>query len=220
MITTSLRAAATRARNPRHLPRFTIGNGPSSGAMVVMVVLGNCALAGCSDSGSAAKHGEGVGEAFATQALSVCASAQKSKDGWSAARSRTPTPAPETSDLPEVAVWLEEEVAPTFDAWRDELTALGTPPTGREAWAEVLTAVTRIADLNTSQVDAAKTRTRSPLQRPPMRLVTCSRNSNERLGRQGWRSVRCTRTSRLAALLPGYMHPRGPRNCRDALTSA
>ena len=122
-----------------------------------MEVLGICALAGCRDSGSAAKHGEGVGEAFATQALSVCASAQKSKDGWNAfpVTDFNPT-APETSALPEVAVWLEEEVAPTFDAWRDELTALGTPPTGREAWAEVLTAVTRIADLNTSQVDAAK----------------------------------------------------------------
>ena len=102
-------------------------------------------------------QGDGVGDAFATEALSVCALAQTSKDGWNAfpVTDFDPT-APEASDLPDVAVWLEEEVAPTFDAWRDELTALGTPPTGREAWAEVLTAVTRIADLNTAQVDAAK----------------------------------------------------------------
>jgi hypothetical protein len=102
-------------------------------------------------------QGDGVGDAFATEALSVCASAQMSKDGWNAfpVTDFDPT-APEASDLPDVAVWLEEEVAPTFDAWRDELTALGTPPTGREAWADVLTAVSRIADLNASQADAAK----------------------------------------------------------------
>ena len=156
MMSTSLRAAATRAKNPRHLPRCTIGRGPGSGVMVV-VVLGISVLAGCGDGESAAKQGEGVGEAFATQALSVCASAQKSKDGWNAFPATGFNPSePDTSDFPEVAAWLEEEVTPTFNAWLEGLTALGTPPSGREAWAEVLTAVTRIADLNMSQVDAAK----------------------------------------------------------------
>jgi hypothetical protein len=55
-----------------------------------------------------------------------------------------------------VAVWLDNEVAPTFNAWRDDLTGLGTPPTGRKVWTQVLTAATRIAQLNASQVDAAK----------------------------------------------------------------
>jgi hypothetical protein len=112
-------------------------------------------LAGCSDSKPAAT--QGVGGVFATKALSVCESAQKSKDGWSAFPVSNFDPSePHAQDLPEVAVWLEQEVAPTFDAWRDGLTALGTPPTGREAWAKVLTAVTHIANLNASQVDAAK----------------------------------------------------------------
>jgi hypothetical protein len=65
---------------------------------------------------------------------------------------------PTAQDLPQVAVWLESEVAPTFNAWRNGLAALGTPPTGHKAWAEVLAAVTRIAHLNGSQVDAAKRR--------------------------------------------------------------
>ena len=58
--------------------------GPCS-RVLIFVVLGISTLAGCS-SGSEplATQGEGVGDAFAAKALSVCASAQKSKDGWSA----------------------------------------------------------------------------------------------------------------------------------------
>jgi hypothetical protein len=113
-------------------------------------------VAGCGDSEPAANHG--VGDAFATKALAVCASAQESKDAWSAFPVPNFDPSqPDAQDLPEVAVWLEQQVAPTFDAWRDGLTALGTPSTGREAWTDVLSAVSRIADLNAAQLDAAKT---------------------------------------------------------------
>jgi len=155
MITTSVRAAATRSEKQRPLSRCTIAMGPAAGAMVVML-LGTSALVGCSDSGPA-RHGERVGDAFATQALRVCASAQRSKDRWSAFPITDFDPSePKSSDFPEVAAWLEGEVAPTFHDWLGGLTALGTPPTGRQAWAEVLAAVTRIADLNMSQVAAAK----------------------------------------------------------------
>jgi hypothetical protein len=125
-------------------------------AALLVVVVAMSTLAGCGKSEPSAR-GEGVGDGFARRALAVCASAQKSKDGWSPfpVSGFNPTK-PQRSDLSEVGVWLEEEVAPTFDAWRDGLTALGTPPTGREAWADVVSAVRRIADLNQAQVNAAK----------------------------------------------------------------
>ncbi len=63
---------------------------------------------------------------------------------------------PDPSSFPEVGAWLENEVGPTFDTWRDDLAALGSPPTGREAWTDVLTAVGTIAQLNADQVAAAK----------------------------------------------------------------
>ena len=54
-----------------------------------------------------------------------------------------------------VAAWLQDEVAPTFEAWRDGLVALGDPPTGRDAWADMLDAVKGIADGNEDQITAA-----------------------------------------------------------------
>jgi hypothetical protein len=125
--------------------------------VLVAVVLGISVLAGCgSNREPSATQGQGVGNAFAAKALAVCASAQASKDGWGAFPVSNFDPSqPTAQDLPQVAVWLENEVAPTFNAWRDGLAALGTPPSGHKAWAEVLAAVTRIADLNTSQVAAA-----------------------------------------------------------------
>lgn len=121
------------------------------------MALGVITLAGCGGGKSSSTQGQGVGDAFATKALEVCASAQKSKDSWSTFPVSNFDPSnPTAQDLPEVAGWLEHEVAPTFNAWRDDLTGLGTPPTGRKAWTQVLASVTRIADLNASQVDAAK----------------------------------------------------------------
>jgi len=51
---------------------------------------------------------------------------------------------------------LEDDVAPTFEAWLDGLTALGTPPTGQGSWNDVLSAVHTIVELNADQVTAAK----------------------------------------------------------------
>lgn len=100
----------------------------------------------------------GVGDAFAAQALEVCQTAIGSKDAWRAFPVQNFDPNhPDASAFPEVATWLEDEVGPTFDAWRDDLTALGTPPTGTAAWTEVLDAVDTIARLNADQVTAART---------------------------------------------------------------
>ena len=51
---------------------------------------------------------------------------------------------------------LENEVAPTFEAWLDGLTTLGTPPSGQESWSDVLSAIRTIFELNADQVAAAK----------------------------------------------------------------
>ncbi len=126
-------------------------------AVLVLTLVAWIAVTGCSSPDNLTKEGEGLGHTFAAQALSVCASAQESKDAWSA----FPAPGfdprqPDATDFPEVGAWLEDEVSPTFDAWLDDLTALGTPPTGHEAWTDVLTAVGKIAHLNAVQVEAAK----------------------------------------------------------------
>jgi hypothetical protein len=113
-------------------------------------------VTGCG-SGHEASPVDAVGDTFAAKALSACAAAQESKDGWSAfpVSGFDPT-RPEVAQLPKAGAWLADEVAPTFDAWLDDLTALGEPPTGRSSWTEVLTLVGRIAQLNRAQVAAAK----------------------------------------------------------------
>ena len=54
-----------------------------------------------------------------------------------------------------MAAWLEGEVAPTFEAWLEGLTSLGTPPSGQGSWTDVLTAVGTIVELNADQAMAA-----------------------------------------------------------------
>lgn len=112
------------------------------------------ALAACS---SQAATISGVGESFATRAVSVCQTALESKQAWSAFPVADFDPnEPDPAAFPEVAPWLEGEVAPTFEAWLDGLTALGTPPSGQQAWSDVLSAVDTIVHLNADQVRAAK----------------------------------------------------------------
>ncbi len=87
----------------------------------------------------------------------MCEEALASKQKWSAfpAANFDPTQ-PDSSAFPEVGAWLENEVAPTFEAWLEDLKALGAPPTGRLSWSEVLVAVGTIVELNDDQIAAAK----------------------------------------------------------------
>jgi hypothetical protein len=98
-----------------------------------------------------------VGQAFAAHATAVCQRALEAKQAWSA----FPVPDfdpihPDPSAFPKVGVWLQDQVAPTFDAWLDGLGAIGQPPTGRQAWSDLLTAVDQIVQHNSDQVAAAK----------------------------------------------------------------
>jgi hypothetical protein len=116
-----------------------------------------CAVAGCGGSSAATSKAASVGPAFAARALSVCATAQRSKRAWSKLSAPGFNPKqPNVQQLPQVAAWLQEQVAPTFDAWLHELTALGEPPTGQAAWTQVLALVAKIDDLNKTQVDAGQ----------------------------------------------------------------
>jgi hypothetical protein len=86
----------------------------------------------------------------------VCQDALDSKQAWSAFPAANFDPSqPDPSAFPEVAAWLEDEVAPTFEAWLDGLRRLGTPPSGQDSWSEVLSAVGTIVQLNADQVTAA-----------------------------------------------------------------
>jgi hypothetical protein len=135
-------------------------------ACAVVILSVAFALAGCSRSESddqAPATGEGsngasvgVGETFATQAVEVCDQALEDKQGWASFPVADFDPsAPDGSDFPEVAAWLEDEVAPTFQSWLDGLEGLGEPPSGQDAWGDVLASVEQIGQLNTDQIMAA-----------------------------------------------------------------
>lgn len=98
-----------------------------------------------------------VGQAFADQAKAACAAALQAKQAWKPlpVAGFDPTQ-PDPAAFRAVAEWLDTEVAPTFDAWLAGLTQLGTPSSGQEPWAEVLSAIQTIIDLNAKQVTAAK----------------------------------------------------------------
>lgn len=98
-----------------------------------------------------------VGEAFAARATAVCDRALESKRAWSKFPVAGFDPAhPNKSAFPEVAIWLEEQVAPTFEAWLEGLRGLGEPPTGGDAWSDVLAAVAKIVRGNADEITAAK----------------------------------------------------------------
>lgn len=98
-----------------------------------------------------------VGQAFATRATAVCETALKAKQAWSAFPVENFDPAhPDPSAFPKVAVWLEDQVAPTFEAWLNGLEGLGDPPTSCKAWSGVLAAVAKIVQGNADEIAAAR----------------------------------------------------------------
>ena len=122
-------------------------------ATVLAMLAVTLALAACSSHAATPTR---VGESFATRAASVCQAALESKEAWSAFPVADFDPSqPDPAAFREVATWLEGEVAPTFEAWLDGLTALGAPPTGQPAWSDVLSAIETIVHLNADQIRAA-----------------------------------------------------------------
>lgn len=87
----------------------------------------------------------------------MCENALKAKQAWSPFPVPNFDPThPDPSAFPEVAAWLEDQVAPTFVAWLKGLRGLGDPPTDRKAWSDVLAAVERVVQGNADEIQAAK----------------------------------------------------------------
>jgi len=122
----------------------------------ILVVVAFTSLVACS-SGSGSDTSSGVGDAFAQRALAVCHAALTDKQAWQPFPVSDFNPSqPDVSKFPEVAAWLEGEVTPTFEKWRDDLAALGDPPSGQAAWNDTLAAVEKIVQFNAEQITAAK----------------------------------------------------------------
>ncbi len=134
------------------------GHPVRAGISLLVTVATVIALAGCGGgSKSEPPATPGVGAAFAARALAVCEAALADKKGWAAfpVSDFDPTK-PDAAKFPQVAAWLEDEVAPTFHAWSEDLKALGSPPSATEAWNSMLAAIAKIARLNDDQIAAAK----------------------------------------------------------------
>lgn len=133
-----------------------------TGITSIVIVMTLTGLAGCSSShvDSAAQASDTIGtrvpDDFAAKALEVCQAALEDKQGWAAFPVQEFDPThPDPEHFAEVAGWLRDEVAPTFEVWSSDLKALGEPDPP-EAWDQVLAAVDRIAALNADQIDAAE----------------------------------------------------------------
>jgi len=120
------------------------------------MMLSVAALAACGGAPDE-QPASGVGDSFATRATAVCQTALDDKQAWSAFPAADFNPEePDPAAFPEVGAWLEGEVAPTFEAWLNGLTALAQPPSAQQAWSDVLAAIDTIVNLNADQVRAAQ----------------------------------------------------------------
>jgi hypothetical protein len=123
---------------------------------LIALVFSISLLTACSDEATT-QSPAAVGQAFAAHATAVCQKALEAKQAWSAFPVPDFDPThPDPSGFPKVAMWLQDQVAPTFEAWLDGLGALGQPPTGRQAWSDLMAAVDEIVQLNSDQVAAAR----------------------------------------------------------------
>jgi hypothetical protein len=114
-------------------------------------------LAGCGDddsngSGSAAS---GVGADFAAQAVAVCDKAKELKEGLGPFPYQDFNPTdPNVSQFSAVASYLQK-LAGVWQQWLSDLQGLGAPPSGTDAWDDLLAAIEEQGRLNEEQIAAA-----------------------------------------------------------------
>jgi hypothetical protein len=116
---------------------------------IVLVVLGNAAC----------RSGSGppvLGAAFQSKALAVCdaALARKKAQGPFPYPDFNPTQ-PDLSKLPGIAQF-EAKTVTIYKTWLREMSALGQPPTGQAAWADVLSALRSHVGIIVEQQAAAQ----------------------------------------------------------------
>jgi hypothetical protein len=121
--------------------------------IVVTALLVGVAVTAC---GHGRAEGPGVGTAFRAKAAQVCRSALAMKR----AQGPFPYPAfnptrPNVAYFPEIARF-ELGTIRTYRAWLGNMVALGLPPTGRDAWSDLLTAIRAHVDITVDQAAAAQ----------------------------------------------------------------
>jgi hypothetical protein len=110
-----------------------------------LIALATCLLAlgmaSCGGDTEAGSQPPAVGATFASRAVALCreALAQKRALGPFPYADFNPTQ-PDLSLLPSIAQ-SEAKTVEIFKTWLDKMVALGQPPKGQEAWADVLAAL-------------------------------------------------------------------------------
>ena len=127
---------------------------------ILMAVAVGLALAACASDGprvgsAVSAAAPAVGTDFAGRAVAVCATAlQRVRDqGAFPYPDFNPTD-PDVSKFPGVADYLSTSVE-TFSAWLSDMQALGDPPSGQDAWNDLIAAIKRHVDLDVEQQAAA-----------------------------------------------------------------
>ena len=117
-------------------------------AAVTVVCAGGCG-------GSADSTAPAVGSQFQHEALAVCRAAltQKHAEGPFPYPDFNPSQ-PDPSELPGVAPFFTKAIA-TYMTWLHGMQALGQPPGGRAAWADLLKAIGMQLHLHQDQRAAA-----------------------------------------------------------------
>jgi hypothetical protein len=109
-----------------------------------IAMVGTClaalAAVSCGGGGGSASV-PAVGADFATKAAAICqaAHAQKQAQGSFVDPDFNPTK-PDPAKLPAVAAFIAQGTA-IYSSWLHDMQALGSPPSGQDAWAAVLTAI-------------------------------------------------------------------------------
>ena len=121
------------------------------GSLPIVILMVACGNGAANDASAPA-----VGSAFRGRAVAVCQAALEMKK----AQGPFPYPdfnptQPDPSTLRKIAPFLAK-TATTFDTWQREMTALGQPPSGKAAWADLVQAVEAHARIDAEQALAAQ----------------------------------------------------------------
>jgi hypothetical protein len=110
------------------------------GIGVLAVASMGLGVAACGSSSSASPP-PAVGAAFATRAVAACHAAYAQKKAVAFPYPNFNPTQPDASKFPGIAQYEAAHTVPAYKAWLREMQALGQPPTGQAAWADLLTAI-------------------------------------------------------------------------------
>ena len=127
----------------RHSARFAV-----EGLLIATLALSAC--------GGSAPSTNVLGTDFQAKAVAACEHALvlMQAEGAFPVPGFNPTN-PDVTKLPAIANYLVLTDA-TFTTWATEIDALGQPPTGAAAWADVVAAIHKHRELNADQIGAAR----------------------------------------------------------------